>query len=440
MRWALVIGLGLLTVLALVAHAQAVVSPPTSGYYCYWRVDLNSSGYVVVVDGSQGTYNLAVLTQQEYETWSGGRPTPAVYYSTVSYGAVLAIPVGAGDYVAVVYPLSSPTCPSIGIGGKEYLPIGIASYPLTPITTSELMGFFNITAINAYNPSGESQFGVLNTGASLQFNAVLVVELANGQVQYYWMQDLLQFITNEMQVRAVDSITNLTSTPSILLNQTIRGNGNVYISSRQNYYYFYGTSFSSYSPPFAGYLIMKAYASGGVAHVDFGYVIIQNGFHYPPWLYFIESVIVPTVVLATEVIIALWTSEYVLGRVVLSESFLTQSSALALASSYITSLIAWVGGGKPSIGTSIYTEYMLAATIYVAIMPTWDLTKRLMASRNTLARVYVGAVITAIAMPALVAAYLATELLLKPPIPTTHIAGLITTVTLIVTHHKLTTK
>jgi hypothetical protein len=82
---------------------------------------------------------------------------------------------------------------------------------------------------------------------------------------------------------------------------------------------------------------------------------------------------------------------------------------------------------------------MLAATIYVAIMPTRDLFRRLVVSRNTLARVYVGAVITAIAMPALVAAYLAAELLLKPPIPTTHIVGLIPTVTLIVTHHKLTT-
>jgi hypothetical protein len=162
-------------------------------------------------------------------------------------------------------------------------------------------------------------------------------------------------------------------------------------------------------------------------------------FHYPPWLYFIESVVVPTVILATEVIIALWTSEYVLGRETLSESFLIQSSALAIASSYMTSLIAWVGGGKPSIGTSIYTEYVFAATIYVAIMSTRDLLRRLMVSRNMLARVYVGAVITAIAMPALVAAYLAAELLLKPPIPTTHIAGLIPTVTLIVTHHKLVT-
>jgi len=162
-------------------------------------------------------------------------------------------------------------------------------------------------------------------------------------------------------------------------------------------------------------------------------------FHYPPWLYFIESVVVPTVILATEVIIALWTSEYVLRRKILSESFLTQSFALAFVASYMTSLIAWVGGGKPSIGTSIYTEYMLAATIYVAVVSTWDLPRRLVASKNTLARVYVGAVIAAIATPALVAAYLAAELLFKPPIPTTHIAGLIPTVTLLVIYHKLTT-
>ena len=149
--------------------------------------------------------------------------------------------------------------------------------------------------------------------------------------------------------------------------------------------------------------------------------------------------VVPTVILATEVIIALWTSEYVLRRKILSESFLTQSFALAFVASYMTSLIAWVGGGKPSIGTSIYTEYVFAATIYVAVVSARGLPRRLVVSRNTPARVHVGAVITAIAMPALVAAYLAAELLFKPPIPTTHIAGLIPTATLIVTHHKLTT-
>jgi thermopsin len=294
MRWVLVIGLGLLVVLALVVHAQAVVSPPTSGYYCSWRVDLNSSGYLVVVDGSQGTYNLAVLTQQEYETWSSGRPTPAVYYSEVSYGADFTIPVGAGDYIAVIYPLSSPICPSITVVGKEYLPIGIASYPLAPITASELMGFFNITTINAYNPSGESQFGVPNSGTSLQLNAVLVVELTNGQKQYYWIQNVPSFVTDKNEFNIGDNVWNYTALSSVLSNQTITGNGAVYLSD-ELYFYGYTSPFTQYSLPFAGYLIMRAYASGGVVHVDFGYVIIQSGSHHPPSVVWYDNVtIIPS--------------------------------------------------------------------------------------------------------------------------------------------------
>ncbi|MDT7971077.1 MAG: thermopsin family protease, partial [Vulcanisaeta sp.] len=240
------------------------------------------------------TYNLAVLTQQEYETWRGGHPTPAVYYSTVSYGAVLAIPVPAGDYVAVVYPVSSPTCPSITVVEKEYLPIGIVSYPLTPISTSELMGFFNITAINAYNPSGESQFGVPNSGASLQFNAVLVVELANGQKQYYFVQNVLSFVTDKNEFNIGDNVWNYTALSSVLSNQTITGNGAVYLSA-ELYNYVYTSLFTQYSLPFAGYLIMRAYASGGVVHVNFGYVIVQNGSHHPPSVVWFDNVsIIPS--------------------------------------------------------------------------------------------------------------------------------------------------
>jgi len=294
MRWMLLVGLGLLVVLALVVHAQAVVSPPTSGYYCSWYLDFNSSGYVVVVDGSQGTYNLAVLTQQEYETWRGGHPTPAVYYSEVSYGAVLTIPVGAGDYVAVVYTVSTTTCPSITVVEKEYLPIGIASYPLVPVTTSELMGFFNITAMSAYNPSGESQFGVPNSGVSLQLNAVLVVELANGQKQYYWVQNVPSFVTDKNEFNIGDNVWNLTTSSSFLSNQTVTGNGAVYLSDGL-YDYAYTSPFTQYSLPFAGYLITKAYVSNGRVFVDFGYVIIQNGFHHPPSVVWFDNVtIIPS--------------------------------------------------------------------------------------------------------------------------------------------------
>jgi thermopsin len=248
----------------------------------------------VVVDGSQGTYNLAVLTQQEYETWRGGHPTPVVYYSTVSYGAILAIPVGAGDYIAVVYPVSTTTCPSIAMGAEVYLPIGIASYPLAPVTTSELMGFFNITAMSAYNPSGESQFGVPNSGASLQFNVVLIVELTNGQKQYYFVQNVLSFVTDKNEFNIGDNVWNLTTSSSFLSNQTIVGNGMIYLSGEQ-YYYSYTTSFSTYSLPFAGYLIMSAYSDGGRVYVDFGYVIIQNGSHHPPSVVWFDNVtIIPS--------------------------------------------------------------------------------------------------------------------------------------------------
>jgi len=290
MRWVSVIGLGVIIALALVVHAQAVVSPPTSGYYCNYRIDLNGSGFIVVVSGDHGTYNIVVFTQQNFNAWwYQKQAVPSIYYGSVSYGTVLAIPVSAGDYVVSIYPTSPTSCPSIGIGGKEYLPIGITSYPLTPITTSELMGFFNITAMSAYNPSGESQFGVPNSGASLQFNAVLVVELTNGQRQYYFVQDVLQFMTNEEEFRTGDNVWNITASPSFLSNQTIVGNGMVYLSSEQ-YYYSYTTSFNSYSPPFAGYLVMKVYVSNGVAHVDFGYVIIQNGSHHPPSVVWFDNV------------------------------------------------------------------------------------------------------------------------------------------------------
>jgi hypothetical protein len=167
-------------------------------------------------------------------------------------------------------------------------------------------------------------------------------------------------------------------------------------------------------------------------------------FHYSPWLYFIESVIVPTVILTAEVIIALWTSEYMLGRPVLNELFLCHSFALAFVASYMTSLIVWIGYGKPSFGTSIYTEYMFAATVYVAVISTRDLTKRLMVSKNTLTRRITAAIIANV-MLASVAIYLAAELLFIPPvplthiieqIPRTHIVGLIPIVTLLMMRHK----
>jgi len=119
---------------------------------------------------------------------------------------------------------------------------------------------------------------------------VLVVELTNGQKQYYWVQDVLSFVTDKNEFNIVDNVWNYTDLSGVLSNQTITGNGAVYLSRSNQYYYAYDTSSSSYSLPFAGYLIMRAYASDGVVHVDFGYVIIQNSNYEPPSVVWFDNV------------------------------------------------------------------------------------------------------------------------------------------------------
>ena len=91
--------------------------------------------------------------------------------------------------------------------------------------------------------------------------------------------------------------------------------------------------------------------------------------HYPPWLYFIYTVVTPAVILA---LILMLVSVLCQVGIVDCEAvggwFLIHSFALALATSYITSLITWLTLGKPGIGTSIYTEFTLASAIYVTLI------------------------------------------------------------------------
>jgi thermopsin len=105
---------------------------------------------------------------------------------------------------------------------------------------------------------------------------------------------VLSFVTDKNEFNIGDNVWNYTALSSVLSNQTITGNGAVYLSA-ELYNYVYTSLFTQYSLPFAGYLIMRAYASGGVAHVDFGYVIIQSGTHHPPSVVWFDNVtIIPS--------------------------------------------------------------------------------------------------------------------------------------------------
>lgn len=266
---------------AMPAHAQGIyVSPPP----CWWSEQVNEP-YIVLYDyGFEPyvAYVIYLMTPSEYQALSQGSSTYAINWWTLYPGDSLAIQVPSiGDYLVIVP--STGYCqgePSIYEIAGQGAPIGVSS--LDSVTTDKVLGYFNITAISAYNPNGESEFGVPNSGASLQLNVVLEVQLVNGVTQYYWLQNIVRFITSSNEYSISDSVWNDTGSVSILSNSTITGNGYVSPSINGSYYYSYATAFQHYSLPFAGYLLIKPVSTVPL-EVSFCYVIIQNGSQfYPP--------------------------------------------------------------------------------------------------------------------------------------------------------------
>ena len=85
--------------------------------------------------------------------------------------------------------------------------------------------------------------------------------------------------------------------------------------------------------------------------------------------YFALSVCLPTVILALVLmLVPVLCQVGIVDCEAVGRWFLIRSFALALATSYITSLITWLTLGKPGIGTSIYTEFTLASAIYVTLI------------------------------------------------------------------------
>ena len=147
--------------------------------------------------------------------------------------------------------------------------------------------------------------------------------------------------------------------------------------------------------------------------------------------YFALSVCLPTVILALVLmLVPVLCQVGIVDCEAVGRWFLIRSFALALATSYITSLIIWLTLGKPSIGTSIYMEFTLASAIYVTLYSTAALLKRLRSLRYPLMRFVTLIVLSLLVVIIVGIAYLTLNLL--PPTPTPpHIIGLVLTVTIL---------
>jgi len=156
--------------------------------------------------------------------------------------------------------------------------------------------------------------------------------------------------------------------------------------------------------------------------------------HYPPWLYFIATVVMPTVVLALILTpVPRLCREGMANCVTVGMSFLTHSFTLAIATSYIASLITWLTLGKPGIGTSIYTVFMLASAVYVALYLVMTLLRR----PRHLRRLPTRRVIMVLSLLVVVVVGIAYSICKFLPPTTPHLIGLVLTVTTLTGYHVI---
>ncbi|AOL16624.1 thermopsin [Sulfolobus sp. A20] len=178
------------------------------------------------------------------------------------------------------------------------LPTGISTNN-GPIFTRAVLGYVNITDLLAYNASSDYPYG-----ASLQLNVMLMANTSEGNLYYFWLQNVAEFLTNESRMNFVDNIWNATNPFAGISN--VSGNGETYPLLNVFYhssYYAYGTPEINYTFPFAFYfLISENYNSSGVK-INFSYVILQNGKILPPNPVTYDSVFIPIQNLQTAYIV-----------------------------------------------------------------------------------------------------------------------------------------
>ncbi|AWR94068.1 thermopsin [Acidianus brierleyi] len=283
---------------------ENTIPPSPSPLYYYSNITLKAD-YMIVVDSDLSQpCTLIVFTPSQYNAWHNGEQTYAVYVKNITSGKYY-IPLPPGNYIVVlngpiavgvsIYTLAENAIPFLeNEMNSSYNPTGIASYGIYnnsgelseyTVKTHEILGFYNITSIKAYNSTFSDPYG-----ASLQLNVVLQLITKNGN-QSLWLQNVISFITNESTAFYVDNIWNDSAVNASINPSLISGNGSINIYNGRSYYA-YATPYFSYNYPFAGYLIINTTNVKGGVEVTFGYVSVQNGFLIPPNVIYYDRVFI----------------------------------------------------------------------------------------------------------------------------------------------------
>lgn len=276
-------------------YVAEFVTVPPDGYLSipvhYYT--LGSPSNLVIFGVSNETVEFQVYNNASQLIFNSSPATLTMNYSSLTCYYNVSLPEGL-YYLYIVNPHSAPAEVYFAYRLQpEYvdpylrsilyntaaLPYGIASYGVTGhktyvINSTSIRGFFNITSIIAYNGTQDL---VPQYGASLQLNSVLVINNNDNTSQILWTQNVVSFITNVSAVNFCVNIWNMTYPSASILNSTVEGNGRLVNSSGQ-YFYAYGTPYTVYNLPLAGFLAISEHVIPGKGvEVTFSYDIVQNG-------------------------------------------------------------------------------------------------------------------------------------------------------------------
>lgn len=247
--------------------AALITVPPMLGDFRVAYKWAEGPGFVVVVGVDYVLRNVTLFTEEGFDSWMKDKPGMAVYNGMLRRGDVLIIETPPGRYVLAVYPQPISGGNKTQTYAKSYsgwAPVGIMSLPKEPQSFGAAAGYFEIRSFRARNADE------VKDGASIQLNAIVALELADGGRQYYSVQNILALRTDEKKHNFVVNIFNDTSKSRDFTGE-VKGKGKLYWHAAALSYYGYTTREEQYSLPFSGFLIVNVSAVGGVAKIDFGY-------------------------------------------------------------------------------------------------------------------------------------------------------------------------
>ncbi|BDR91473.1 hypothetical protein Vsou_05660 [Vulcanisaeta souniana JCM 11219] len=279
--------------------AQSGVNDTTAGmvillptYYLPLSYNFSAGQFVNIYVWSNQSISIYLMNNEQYSAFSSGQSYTYIYEAGGSIIERSFYISGGGTYYIVIdnnnqgsafvlYEITESPSPE----GPNF-PMGIADYGLallqgnllayeysTDMFVGEVTIYNASTAEPSYCPSLEVEPG--NTWFSTQLNVVILIQTANGNTQYYWLQDVVRFNSQSDQFQVLDNIWNDTGSTSVINSALISGNGGITSSGSNVFYYDWGIEQpQSVSLPFTIYLVIKVgLNSNGYPWAAFGYSI-----------------------------------------------------------------------------------------------------------------------------------------------------------------------